>query len=126
MVTATAPPLVLLVEDNPAMCALLRSLVESPGRAVRDCASGERALELYEELHPALVLMDLRMGGMDGLTATRAILRSDPAARVIIVTDLSDTLWREAARDAGATAFVAKHDLRALPSLVAAHCGVAS
>lgn len=108
------------------MRALLHSLVESPGRAVRDCASGERALELYEELHPALVLMDVRLGGMDGLSATRAILRADPSARVIIVTDLSDAEWEKAAQSAGATAFVPKRDLRTLPALVTAHCGAAS
>jgi CheY-like chemotaxis protein len=119
------PGIVLLVEDNPVMRALIRSLVESVGRVVHECASGERALELYGELHPDLVLMDVRMGGMDGLSATRAIVRTDPEARVIIVTDFGDERSREAALAAGASGFVRKDDLLDLPALIAATGGIA-
>lgn len=114
------PGIVLVVEDNAVMRALIRSLVESAGRVVHECASGERALELYGELHPDLVLMDVRMGGMDGLSATRAIVRSDPGARIIVVTDFGDARSREAALAAGASGFVRKDDLLDLPALVAA------
>lgn len=115
-----APPgTVLLVEDNPVMRALIRSLIESDGRVVHECDSGERALELYGDLHPDLVLMDVRMGGMDGLSATRALMRADPAARIIIVTDFGDERSRDAALAAGASGFVRKDDLLELPALVA-------
>jgi DNA-binding NarL/FixJ family response regulator len=76
-----------------------------------------------DELHPDLVLMDVRMGGMDGLSATRAIVREDPAARVIIVTDFGDARSRAAALAAGASGFVPKDDLLELPALVAAAGG---
>jgi CheY-like chemotaxis protein len=123
-VSITAPArTVLVVEDNPVMRALIRSLIEGVGSVVHECTSGERALELYGELHPDLVLMDVRMGGMDGLSATRAIVREDPAARVIIVTDFGDARSRAAALAAGAAGFVPKDDLLELPALVAAAGG---
>jgi two-component system response regulator DesR len=85
---------------------------------VYECADGETAVAMYGRVHPDWVLMDLKMAGMDGLAATRAIRRSDPAARVVIVTEMSDPQWRSAAAEAGAAAFVAKTDLLALPSLL--------
>jgi CheY-like chemotaxis protein len=51
--------------------------------------NGADALAVYAEHHPDAVLMDLRMPRMDGLTATRQILRQHPAARIVIVTALA-------------------------------------
>jgi CheY-like chemotaxis protein len=115
----TSPPkVVLLVEDNPAMRSLIRSLLEPLTPVVHECADGARAVVLYDELHPDLVLMDVRMGGMDGLAATRAILRSDPRARIVVVTGYSDDGSREAAMAAGASGFILKDDLLGLPAYV--------
>jgi CheY-like chemotaxis protein len=113
------PPLVvLLVDDNPSMRALIRSLVEASGPVVHECADGESAVAMYDRLDPDWVLMDLKMGGMDGFAATRAIRRSHPAARVVIVTEMSDDRSRAAAAEAGALAFVPKQNLLDLPALL--------
>ena len=111
-------PVVLLVEDNPAMRALIRSLVAGVSSAVHECADGASALDLYDKVRPDWVLMDVEMSGMDGLAATRALRRSDPAARIIIVTDHEDR-YRRAAEEAGATGFVRKDHLLDLPLLLA-------
>lgn len=113
-------PVVLLVEDNAAMRALLRQLVQDVFPIVHECDDGERAVELFTRLHPDWVLMDINLGGgVDGLAVTRAILRIDPAARVIIVTEHGDEWYRHEAAAAGASGFVLKDDLLELPALLA-------
>jgi CheY-like chemotaxis protein len=110
---------ILIVEDNATMRALIRSLVEGPGSAVHECADGEGAVDLYARLRPDWVLMDIGLGGMDGIAATQAIRRSDPTARIIIVTERRDDEVRRAAVAAGASGFVLKEDLLELPALLA-------
>lgn len=114
----------LVVEDNASMRALIRSLVSEAGSAVYECQDGETAIGLYDEIHPDWVLMDIRMGGMDGIAATRAIRRTNPDARVIIVTDHGDPQSRAAAMAAGAFGFVLKQNLLELPALLADGRGV--
>ena len=65
-----------------------------------------RAVGLTESLRPDVVLMDIAMARMDGLAATRHILRAGLAAKVVIVTSYDDTLIRTAALEAGAHAYI--------------------
>jgi CheY-like chemotaxis protein len=109
---------VLVVEDNPAMRAFLRSLVEEMGLSVHECADGDEAVERYALLRPDWVLMDVKLEGTNGIAATRAIRRSDPNARVIVVTEHRDAQYRRAAYAAGAVGFVLKEDLLELPALI--------
>jgi CheY-like chemotaxis protein len=109
-------PVILVVEDNAAMRALIKSLVTEVASTVRECGSAEDALRLYGSVRPDCVLMDIALPGLDGLAATRAIRQLDAAARVIIVTEHDDAQYREAARAAGASDFVLKDDLLTLPS----------
>jgi two-component system response regulator DesR len=108
----------MVVENNAAMRALIRSLVEPIGPVVHECDTGESAVEAYARLRPACVLMDIQMGAMDGIAATRAIRRSDPDARVIIITEHGEERYRRAAREAGASGFLLKENLLELPRLV--------
>lgn len=100
------------------MRALIRSLVEAVSPDVYECGDGQSAVDLYEQVRPDWVLMDVKMAGMDGLAATRAIRKSDPAARVVIVTANGDEQSRADALAAGASAFVTKQDLLELPALL--------
>jgi CheY-like chemotaxis protein len=120
MPSKAAGPIVLLAEDNPAMRALIRSLVEGVGATVHECADGASAVALYDRVHPDWVLMDIEMGSLDGIAATRAIRRSDPGAHVIIVTEHGEAQYQAAASAAGATAFVLKDDLLELPRILTA------
>ncbi len=81
-------PTVLVVDDNEANREMLRCLLETVGFEVREAVDGPEAVSLFEEWRPALVLMDRRMPGMDGLEATRAIKVSAGGrdARVVIVS----------------------------------------
>ncbi len=102
---------VLLVDDHDPMRALLRALVADLAEHIYECRDGAEAVTVYAAERPTWVLMDIQMGEMDGLTATRHIIAQFPAAQVMIVTDHADEAMRAAAQAAGACAFVAKDDL---------------
>jgi CheY-like chemotaxis protein len=109
---------VLIVEDNVSVRRLLRRAVEQIATQIWECGDGAEALAAYNEQRPDLVLMDVRMPIMDGLAATRQIRRSDPAARIIIVTDCDDEETRAAASEAGAWGYALKQDLTILEALI--------
>ena len=102
---------VLVVDDQPLMRAALRmSLSAEPDvEVVGEASGGEHAVELAVRLQPDVVVMDLRMPGMDGITATRAVLASCcPTVRVLVLTTFGlDDYVVEALR-AGASGFLLK------------------
>jgi DNA-binding NarL/FixJ family response regulator len=75
---------------------------------VGEAANGEMALRLVEELRPDVVIMDVEMPGLDGLTATEQIKRRWPEVRVVVLTLYPG--HRARARAAGADAFLLKGD----------------
>ena len=112
-------PVVLLVEDNEAMRALIRSLLEEITPMIHESADGQSALEAYASIRPDWVLMDIALGDLDGIAATRAICEADPDAHVVMVTAHGDAAYRRAAADAGAADFILKADLLDLPAVLA-------
>lgn len=100
----------LIVDDEALIRAGLRLLLDgTPGlRVVGEAEDGRRALARAAELKPDLILMDVRMPTMDGLEATRQLLRSDTASKVLVLTtfDTDDTVL-EALR-VGAIGFLLK------------------
>jgi two-component system response regulator DegU len=101
----------LIAEDKEKMRRLLKSLLGDLVSAVWECSDGAEALAAYRRHRPDFVLMDIQMKLMDGITATQRIKAVDPAARIIIVTDYDQAELREAARQAGACAYVSKENL---------------
>jgi DNA-binding NarL/FixJ family response regulator len=83
-----------------------------------ECSNGTDALSLYALHHPDVVLMDIRMLGMDGLTATRQIRLINPSARVVVVTDYDDEDLRVAAAEAGACGYALKQNMTDLPKMI--------
>lgn len=83
-----APVRIMLVDDHELLRAGLRAMVEEHEdlRIVAEAASGEEAVEQARRLRPDVVVMDLRLPGMNGIEATRRIVRNDPAARVLVLT----------------------------------------
>lgn len=112
-------PVVLLIEDNVAMRALIRSMLEEVTTVIHERGDGRSALQAYADIRPDWVLMDIALPGLDGIAATRAICEADPDAHVIMVTAHGDAAYRRAAAHAGAAAFVLKADLLDLPTLLA-------
>lgn len=116
---------VLAVDDQPIFRRVARSLIAAtPGfEQVGEAASGPEALELAADLRPDLVLIDVRMHGMDGIETARRLGEADPRAVVVLIStaELPDLPASMAA--VGAAAFVRKQDLsaRTLSALWKAH-----
>ncbi|WP_406862167.1 response regulator transcription factor [Streptomyces sp. HUAS MG47] len=117
---------VLLADDQALVRAGFRSLL---GRAktlavVGEAASGEEAVRKAALLRPDVVLMDIRMPGMDGIEATGRILAEQPATRVIILTTFDTDEHVFEALQAGASGFLTKEvepaELRRAVEVVAA------
>ncbi|MQA80464.1 MAG: response regulator [Streptosporangiales bacterium] len=108
---------VLLVDDQRLVRAGLRMLCE-PAKdisVVGEAEDGRTAVRLADELQPDVVLMDLQMPGMDGITATTRILAARPSTRVVALTTFDDDDHLYPALTAGASGFLVKdmspHDL---------------
>ncbi|MEU8898207.1 response regulator transcription factor [Nocardia sp. NPDC048505] len=101
---------VLLVDDQRLIRSGLRMLLESTEdlRVVGEAADGVEAVRLCAELTPDLVLMDLRMPGLDGVEATRRIIGSRPGAKVLVLTTFDDDEHLYPALAAGAAGFLVK------------------
>jgi CheY-like chemotaxis protein len=108
----------LIVDDNAGIRRMLRRILLDTASTIWECTDGSQALAAYEEHHPDVVLMDVRMPGLDGLAATRQICTRHPAARVIVVTDYQDDDVRAAALEAGAKEYVLKHEMNLLPEVL--------
>ena len=101
----------LIVDDQPTIRQGLRMrlALESDLQIAGEAADGIEAIELTHALKPSVVLMDIAMPRMDGITATKAICAIAPNTRVVVVSLYNDLDMREQARFAGASAFVDKH-----------------
>ncbi|MCL4551960.1 MAG: response regulator transcription factor [Candidatus Marsarchaeota archaeon] len=75
---------------------------------VSEAESGEQAIRLAAELRPDVILMDLKMPGVDGIEATRKVLQVVPEAKVLILTVYEDDEYVEQALEAGASGYVLK------------------
>jgi CheY-like chemotaxis protein len=113
---------ILIVDDNPANLKLARVLLVGEGYEVCVAADAEEALAVLPGFHPQLILMDLQLPGMDGLTFTRR-LKADPATRDIAIVALTAYAMKgdeERARAAGCDGYVAKPiSTRSLPRVIA-------
>ncbi len=100
---------VLIVDDLTFIKIVLRDILEKSGfRVVGEASNGAQAIALYQERRPDVVLMDITMPGMDGLTALKKIKEIDPAARVIICSALGQQRLIVQAIQLGAKDFIVK------------------
>jgi NarL family two-component system response regulator LiaR len=104
------PVTVLIVDDHPLVREGLGVYLRSRNdiQLVGEAASGEEAVALCDQLLPDMVLMDVVMPGMDGVTATREIVRAHPATQVIALTSFYDRKTVKAAFEAGAIGYLIK------------------
>jgi response regulator NasT len=108
-------PRVVIAEDEAIIRLDLKELLEEEGYdVVGETGRGDQAIDLVRELVPDLVILDIKMPGLDGLSAARQIA-GERIAAVLVLTAFSQRELVEQARDAGALAYLVKpfqkHDL---------------
>jgi CheY-like chemotaxis protein len=113
---------ILIVDDNPTNLKLARVMLVAEGYEVRVAVDAEEALGVLDGFRPRLILMDLQLPGMDGLTLTRR-LKEDPATRDVAILALTAYAMKgdeEKARQAGCDGYITKPiDTRTLPVVIA-------
>ena len=101
---------VVLADDEALLRAGLRMLLEGEPdlEVVGEAADGVQALEVIAATRPDVVLMDVRMPRLDGLSAARAVARDHPATRVLVLTTFDEEASIDAAMRAGVAGFLLK------------------
>ncbi|MEU9056576.1 response regulator transcription factor [Streptomyces sp. NPDC048384] len=101
---------VLIADDQPLQRFGFRMLLESQDdmTVVGEAANGSEAIRMTAELHPDVILMDVRMPGLDGIEATRRITTTGDRTRVLILTTFDLDEYAYAGLRAGASGFLVK------------------
>ena len=99
---------VLLADDHAGNTDLLCRLLQPEFEVVASVQDGNTLVDAAESLSPDVIVTDISMPGLDGITASRAILRRNPGARIVLVTVHRDRILMERGLAAGALGYVLK------------------
>lgn len=104
---------VMIVDDQPVFREVARAVLESDGHfnVVAEGNSGMDAVNLMPEILPDVVIMDIQMGDMSGIEATRRILGTCPGASVVLTSMTAEREYPRLVREIGALGFIAKRNL---------------
>jgi len=108
----------MIVDDHAEMRRLLRSMLEDLASEFTECADGAQAVAAFARQRPDWTIMDIAMKGMDGLEATRRILKQFGGSQIMMLTQHDTPQMRAAALEAGACAFVSKDNLAKLGTIL--------
>lgn len=116
--TNTSNPQIIVCDDEPHLREMVGEYLENKGYAVRKAGNGEEMLKLADRSQPDLILLDVTMPGMDGLSALRQ-LRTQYQVPVIMLTAAAETVDRIVGLEMGADDYLGKPvDLRELEARV--------
>ena len=100
---------ILIVDDVAFMRMVIKNILTKEGYEIAGEASdGKQAVEMYNELKPALVLLDITMPEMDGIEALKKIIAADPSAKVVMCSALGQSSMVIEAIQAGARDYIVK------------------
>jgi DNA-binding NarL/FixJ family response regulator len=104
---------VLVVDDVADLRRIFRIVLEADGRfeVVGEAGDGEEAVQLAEELRPDVIVLDLAMPRMDGISAIPFLHRASPGVRILVLSGFESRQLAERAVAACATAFLSKGTL---------------
>ena len=97
---------VLVVDDDDMIRRLVRTVLEADDLEVVEAPNGDLALQMVESQHPAVMVLDIMMPGINGVEVCRQVDHS--AVKVIILTARDDPVLEQEVREAGADAFLTK------------------
>lgn len=100
---------ILIVDDAAFMRMMLKRAILGAGEyQITEAENGERALELFREQKPDLVLLDISMPGMSGINVLKEIKKIDPASHVVMCSAVGQEMIIREAIEAGALDFIVK------------------
>lgn len=117
---------IIIVDDDCLVAAALKTILEvnEDVQVAATGANGKEACQLYEEYHPDVLLMDIRMKEMDGLEASQKILEKFPKANILLLTTFADDEYIVKALRLGAKGYLLKQDYGSiLPAIRAVDSG---
>ena len=113
---------IVVIDDDRLVALSLKTILESTGQinVLEVGSSGKEAIDLYRRHSPDVILMDIRMEGMSGIDAGRAILKEFPDAKILYLTTFADDEYIVNALSMGAKGYILKQDFEVIaPSLEA-------
>lgn len=116
---------VLIVDDDKLVCSSLKTILEAKGVTIVGTGNnGQEAIALYDEFIPDVLLMDIRMEGMNGVEASEAILKQHPDAKILFLTTFSDDEYIVKALSLGVKGYILKQNFDSIiPALDAVFSG---
>ena len=112
---------ILVVDDNPTNLKLMRVLLETEGYEVRTAMDAKETLVTLQTFRPRLILMDIQLPGLDGLSLTRQ-LKAEPVTRDIVILAFTSYAMKgdeEKAISAGCDGYITKPiDTRTVPGVI--------
>lgn len=99
---------ILVIDDEEPTLSMFRLFLGAYGYQVFTAANGSEGIELYKKERPSIVLTDIKMPGMDGLTVLKQIKNIDPKTEVIVITGHGDMELAKQALDLDAVGFINK------------------
>lgn len=103
----SSPPKILVVDDDVKLCEMIASYLSTHEFSITVCHSGDAALTLIRQFAPDLVILDLMLPGVDGLSVCREV-RGDFGGRILMLTALDDTADEITGLEIGADDYLAK------------------
>ena len=99
---------ILVVDDESDICDFVKNFFQERGYAVLTASSGEDAIDITKREKPELILLDVRMKGMDGIAALKHLKELDRSQKIIMVTALEDQDKMDEASRLGACDYITK------------------
>jgi YesN/AraC family two-component response regulator len=99
---------ILVIDDEKPTLMMFRLFLDAYGYAVFTAENGAEGLEIFKQERPQIVITDIKMPGVDGLSALRQMKDIDPGVEVIVITGHGDTDLAKQARDWDAADFINK------------------
>ena len=110
---------VLIVDDSSIMRKMIKETLKSGDHnIVGEAKNGQDAVDLYKDLKPDLVTMDITMRGMDGFAAAKEILDFDAGAQIVFLSNLDEEKYSEEAKRLGAKGYINKHRSKMILELI--------
>jgi two-component system cell cycle response regulator DivK len=125
MNTVPSGQLILIVEDNEKNLKLARDVLQFSGFQTLEAGSGEAAVGIARQHHPDLILMDIELPGIDGITALQQLRADAATARIPIVALTASAMSADRDRFVGAgfDGYISKPiNIKEFPAQVRAHC----